>query len=553
MFSVCCKRKPLWKINEQEQHGGELKVYDLKSLLAVGIGGTVGSGIFVLSGEISKTAAGPATVISWVIAGVVSMLTALAYAELGCLIPSGSGYNFAYVGLGEVFAVLGAWFMTLEYGVSGAAVARSWGDKVAYYASELEILGCTHASPCWLNTLGGSNINVSAAFICFLAVVVLMRGVELGRRVLNVLVFVKVGLVIFVILIGFVYFDRRNLSPFIPPHKDPTVDDPQPAIGGWHGVFLGATIAFFGYIGFDEVACLSAEAVNPKRDVPIAIVGTLLAVAALYIAASIVLVGMIPYSQIHESEGFGSAFKQVGVPIAMHIVMVGQIVVVLPAVVFVAFLPQSRLLAAVARDGLAPNAFTKIDKSGNFVFGVATSGSIMVLIALVMPFRDLNDLISGGIILSFILTNTSLIMMRLERTACNTIAVALLLVLTLTTSMLFMKSSSITGAVSCFVASLALVVFIGNRVTVNQPDQDRFRVPAVPYIPAVAILLNWCMLAQMSAKTFTQIGVFVCVAVGLYALFVFIFGYQRDGHAYIISSQVDQQECKQNDTAIELT
>mmetsp|Transcript_13449 Transcript_13449/g.24063 ORF Transcript_13449/g.24063 Transcript_13449/m.24063 type:complete len:557 (+) Transcript_13449:286-1956(+) len=520
------KRKPLWVIHKQAEEGGEHKVYDLLSLLAVGIGGTIGSGIFVLSGAISRTAAGPATVISWLLAGLVSMITALAYAELGCRIPSpGSTYNFAYVGLGELFGVLGAWFLTLEYGFAGAAVARSWGDKVAYYAGELDILGCTTESPCWLNRLGGTNLNISAAFICILSNFVLMRGVNLGRIFLNVLVFLKVSLVIFVIVVGYMNFDSKNLSPFIPPHSEPTEENPEPVVGGFHGVFLGATIAFFGYIGFDEVACLSAEATNPRRDIPLAILGTLFVVALLYLLASLALVGMVPYTHIHESEGFGSAFRHVGAHVAMHVVMIGQIAIVLPAVVLVSFLPQSRLLGAVGRDGLLPNAFTRIDDSGNFVVGVVFSACVMTTIALLVPFRELNDLISGGIILSFILTNTSLIMVRLERTWVSNLVVTVYNSVAFATALVWTKTDNILATAALVLLLIVVIAFLGRQKRANLFEEDGknnsegFKVPGVPYVPAIAIFSNYCMLAQLSRKGFTQLGILFFVAIVPYLIF----------------------------------
>jgi APA family basic amino acid/polyamine antiporter len=521
----CLRRKPFHVIAEQAaaaagHDGGEHRVYGFCSLLAVGVGGAVGSGIFVLSGEISVTYAGPATCLSWLIGGAVCAATALAYAELSCVVPSaGSTYSFAYFGLGEVFAVLGAWFLSIEYGMASAAVARSWGDKVAFYASDMGLLGCGLGQPpggksaCWINSLGGSQVNV-AAFALFGAVVLVVnRGVSFAKNIANVLVALKVSLVLFVIVAGASHFNAANVRPFIVPEGA----DAQ-LVGGWRGVLTGTTTAFFGFIGFDEVCCLSLEAVRPKRDVPLAVLGTIAVITVLYVLASLVLTGMVHYSEIDSNEGFGSAFRKVGAAWAFHIVMLGQILVVLPAVVLLGFMPQARLLASLARDGLLPRRFARADARGSLVWGNLSAGAALCIVALLVPFRRLNDLISGGILLAFQLTNASLLVVRCGNDAVALVAVALLVVLTgLCAATLTAGWYRAALGMGLPAAAVLLALLPRTQPRVEAAGPDTFAAPGVPIVPGLALLANWCLVAEIEPAGLTMLGVLIAVALAVYA------------------------------------
>ncbi len=527
MLGGCLRRKPFHVIAEQAlAQGGpngagtpQHRVYGLWSLLAVGVGGAVGSGIFVLSGEISKQYAGPATCLSWLVGGAVCAATALAYAELSCVVPSaGSSYSFAYFGLGEVFAVLGAWFLSLEYGMASAAVARSWGDKVAYYASDMALLGCGFAEQggkpaCWINSLGGSQVNLAGAALFGAVVLVVNRGVSFAKNFANVLVALKVSLVLFVIVAGATHFDAANVRPFIVPEGD----DAQ-LVGGWRGVLIGTTTAFFGFIGFDEVCCLSLEAVRPKRDVPLAVLGTIGIITVLYVLASLVLTGMVHYSEIDPNEGFGSAFRKVGAAWAFHIVMLGQILVVLPAVVLLGFLPQARLLASLARDGLLPRRFARADARGSLVWGNLCAGAVLCLVALLIPFRRLNDLISGGILLAFQLTNASLLVVRCGSDAVALTAVALLALLTgLTAAALTAGWYHVAIGTGLPAAATLLALAPRTQPRVEAAGPDAFAAPGVPLVPGLALLANWCLVAEIEPAGLASVGVLIAVALTVYA------------------------------------
>jgi len=514
-----------------QEHDDIPRVFDLISLLAVGVGGTVGSGIFVLSGTIASCCAGVYTYMSWLIAGTVCLVTALAYAELSHIIPSGgSTYSFAYNGLGQIFAVLGAGLLVLEYGFSGAAVARSWGDKSAFYLSQLGIAGCDHRD-CWVNSLHGSPVNPAAGLLSLIVILVLLGNVQLGRIALNIMVGVKLLLVIFVIIVGGVYFDADNMLV------------QQSSIEGTNGIITGAALAFFGFIGFDEVTCLTLEAVNPARNVPMAVIGTLVIITLLYVAASVVLVGMADFNRIDQDEGFGSAFHAVGADWAMHVVMVGQIFVVLPAVVFVSYLPQSRLLYSISKDELLPRLFSQVEPNGCIFYGTLISGTLMTIVALFVPFKDLDNMICAGILLSFILTNVSLLFIRYRELRSPTLgayksslkssspAVEDACGVGFGYSILFF--TMLSGVHSYFLlyefGSIAQILFgIATFISfigiwfayfrrLPRPEKEKvFLVPGVPLVPAIAIHSNWCLFAEIPPDGMIQLGFYLFVLLVLY-------------------------------------
>mmetsp|Transcript_34271 Transcript_34271/g.54904 ORF Transcript_34271/g.54904 Transcript_34271/m.54904 type:complete len:565 (-) Transcript_34271:1545-3239(-) len=538
------RRKPLW-VFKQEADASELqREYGFWSLLAFGIGGTVGSGIFVLSGQIATNMAGPATCISWLIAGLCCAVTALAYCELAAILQSpGSTYAFSYYGLGEIYAIISAYLLTLEYGVSGAAVARSWGDKLAFWINANGWMDCPNDN-CWANSIGGTSINLGACFISLLMVILLSRGVKMEKNLINILVVIKVGLVFFVIIAGAVFAQGDNLTPFVPQpntaHNGSTDDS---MTGGMNGILLGATSAFFGYIGFDEVACMSGEAKRPKRDVPLAIIATIVSITVLYVSASLVLTAMVPYDQIDQNEGFGSAFLYVGSNACMQITVIGEILVVLPTVVLVSYAPQARVLVSAALDGQVPGVFAKVNSKGTVVYSVWVSGILMTLIATFVPFANLNDLISGGILFSFILTNMSLTLTRTRQKGKLPLA---LMTISMGIVCFIINKADMTSTVSkVFVsifgaASLGLLCYLMYKYDFNT-DIDTFKVPGVPLVPAVAIFVNWFLLTQLS-----WLGLGLVAALIGFALVSYMFyGYRKsvDFETLEDAAQIESQIC----------
>ncbi|KAG7340627.1 amino acid permease [Nitzschia inconspicua] len=379
--------------------------YSLLDLISMGVGGTVGSGIFVLTGFIAHHFAGPATFVSFLLSGIAALCSGLCYAEWSWRVPvEGSTYVYSFIALGEYAAVMAGACLTLEYGVSGAAVARSWGDKALEWM-RVELGWTDLAAKLGGEGNNGENndksetfFNPLAGLVSLLAVVVLSCGVQESKRVTNIFTITKLLLVLFMIVGGFILFDAQNLKPLLP------------ASLGASGVARGATSSFFGYLGFDEVCCLANEARNPA-DMPKAVLWTLAIVTVIYVLASIALCGMQDYEYISDTSGFPAAFADRGVEWAAQLTAAGE-VLTLPVVVLISLLAQPRLFAAMAKDGLLPAIFAKQNADGNFVWGNVLSGVPMMFLATFVPFSWMDDAISVGILFAFNMTNTALILMK---------------------------------------------------------------------------------------------------------------------------------------------
>jgi len=279
--------------DDHEELHRHLSLFDL---VCIGVGATVGSGVFVLIGLIAHTSAGPAVFLSWGIAGIAAIASGLCYAELGGRFPeAGSSYLYAKETMGELASVIAAACLTLEYTGSASAVARSWGDKVVEYirSKNSESFLISILDP-------GLGINPCAFVVSLGSVLLLLEGVKESKSVTNFFSSLKLSLVMFMAVMSMILAKKENLTPLIPPEF------------GAAGILRGATSSFFGYVGFDEICCLSGEAKNPSKNVPRAIILTLIIVISLYISASLGLAGMVPYEEISETSGFPNGFRYVG-------------------------------------------------------------------------------------------------------------------------------------------------------------------------------------------------------------------------------------------------
>lgn len=376
------------------------KTYGLFDLLCVGVGATVGSGVFVLTGLVARDIAGPGVVLSWVIAGCACCLSATSFAELSSRFPSStSSYTFVKHTLGEFPAYLAAWCLSLECGLSAAAVARSWGRKlVSLWSLAAATADGTSTMTATTDTWG---FNLYACLLQLAAVLLFLAGKDVSKMVINVFTVAKVLLIVFMVVMGLSLFRVANFQPTLIPM-------------GWDGILRGSTMCFFGFVGYDEVCCLALETKHARVLMPQAVFGTIALVCLLYGLSSVALVGMEHYTLIDRDNGYAMAFAQAGYPTISTITAVGEMVM-LPLVVLLSFLPQPRILAALARDGLAPSILAQVNSNGNLVPAIVVSGFIAVVVASWIPFVILNDLISAGVLLSFNATNSALILVRCER------------------------------------------------------------------------------------------------------------------------------------------
>src|SRR4051812_34911103 len=293
--------KSIEQIESQQLGSGELKrVLGAGHLMMLGIGAIIGTGIFVLTGQAAAAHAGPAIVLSMVLAGLVSALAALCYSEFAASVPvAGSAYTYAYATLGEFIAWIIGWDLILEYALGAATVAVGWSGNLVTLLHQLGVTfpPAISAAPGTIVTIAGSDpvtavFNVPAVLITIAVTVLLVVGVSESATVNAVIVVIKVAVVLIVIAAGALFIDPQNWHPFIPPNTGTFGEY------GWSGVLRGAGVIFFAYIGFDAVSTSAQEARNPQRDMPRGILGSLAICTVLFVLVSGVMVGIVPYRQM---------------------------------------------------------------------------------------------------------------------------------------------------------------------------------------------------------------------------------------------------------------
>ncbi|MCS7298225.1 MAG: amino acid permease [Bacteroidia bacterium] len=394
------------------------------SLVSLGIGAIIGGGIFTLTGVAAKLYAGPALALSFVIAGIACLLAALAYAEFASIVPvEGSAYAYSYATVGEIIAWFIGWNLILEYMMGATTVAVAWSG---YFEKLLHLFGIE--VPYWLmndpftaklkaKEMGleppAFSINLPGFLIAWVVTSILLRGIKETASTNNLIVFIKVGAVIFVILAGLFFINPDNWTPFIPA---PEIDAKGNIHYGWSGIFTAATIVFFAYIGFDAVSTQAGEAINPRRDVPFAIVASLLITTILYIGVSVVLTGMVPYKELDERAPVASAFAGAGVGWATYIITFAAVAGLI-SVMLVMLLGQTRIFLAMAKDGLLPERiFGYVHPIYKTPFrSTLLVGVIMSLVASFVPIVNVSELTSLGTLLAFTLVSLSVFILRLQR------------------------------------------------------------------------------------------------------------------------------------------
>ena len=397
---------------------GKLKrVLTAWSLTAIGLGATIGTGVFVLTGQVAANQAGPAITLSLLIAAFGSGLAALCYAELASFLPvPGSAYSYTYATLGEALAWFIGWNLLLEYGMSAAAVAVSWS---AYVVNLLHTVGIdlpaslTNAPLAAVNDHikpTGAIFNLPAALIIVAMSAVCYVGMRETAGVNTAMVSLKVFIIVLFIVAGVAFINTANWHPYVPANTG--------TFGhfGWSGVLQGAGIIFFSYVGFDTASTTALEARNPQRDLPIGIMGALLISVLLYVGMSMVITGMVPFTQLgvdapvavaldaHPQLSWLGGFVKLGAIVGMTSVVLGSL------------LGQPRILLAMADDGLLPPAIARVHpKYKTPHVATVVSGVIFALVAGVFPLDILADLISIGVLLAFVVVCIGVLVLRKTR------------------------------------------------------------------------------------------------------------------------------------------
>jgi len=438
-------------------------------LMGFGIGIVIGTGIFTLTGVQAKNSAGPAIVISFAIAGVVSLLAALCYAELAAAVPTaGSSYTYAYTTIGEIFAWIIAWDLVLEFALGAAVVSRGWSG---YLQDALDLP----------TTIFGeeSSINLGAIFIALVLGVVAMIGIRESKWVTNALVVIKVSVCVFVIVVGIFFVKLANLSPFVPPSKPAPSGDTlsglkqplwqwvtgaDPTAFGVTGVFVAAAVVFFAYSGFEAVANLGEETKDPAKDMPRGLLGTLAICTLLYVLVCFVITGMVKYTGLSEGAPISDAFDQVGMGWASVLIAVAA-VAGLSSVILVDIVAMGRIGFALCRDGLLPAWIGEVHPRWHTPYRVTIgTTAVVMLMAGFVPLNALAEMVSIGTLFAF------------------------------------------------FVVSLAVVILRRTKPAMRRP----FRTPQVPLLPITSAVLCVGLMSNLALETWLRFLVWLVIGLAIY-------------------------------------
>ncbi|MGA2592687.1 MAG: amino acid permease [Bryobacteraceae bacterium] len=440
------------------------------NLVGLGIGAIIGAGLFSLTGIAAAENAGPAVVLSFVIAAIGCAFAGMCYSEFSTMIPiAGSAYTYAYATMGELLAWIIGWDLVLEYAVGAATVSVSWSSYVVKLFHTLGIELPASLTNCPFDMTPGI-INLPAVFIILLMSTLLIVGISESAKVNGVIVAIKVVIVIIVIAVGFGYVNRANYHPFIPPNTGKFGEF------GFSGVMRAAGVVFFAFIGFDAVSTAAQEARKPQRDMPIGIIGSLAVCTVLYVLFARVLTGMVSYKIFRgDASPVATVIKQFPSQ-ALQIVIVIGIIAGYSSVILVMLLGQSRVFFSMSRDGLLPKVFSDVHAKFrtpwrcNLIFMVFVS-----LFSGFLPISNLGHMTSIGTLLAFVIVCTGIMVMR--------------------------------------------------RTNPNLPRP--YRTPLVPLVPILGILVCFAMMASLDKDTWIRLVVWLVIGLTIY------FTYSRH-HSHLV-------------------
>src|SRR6266849_1726670 len=455
------------KAEAAETGGHSLKrVLGPINLVTLGIGAIIGTGIFVLTGEAAAQYAGPAIVLSMLLAGFASALAGVCYAEFASTVPiAGSAYTYGYATLGEFIAWIIGWDLILEYALGAATVAVGWSGHLTAFMHDfvgISFPKSLAAAPCTLINAPGCSpdaiFNLPAVLVTLAVTVLIVIGVKESANVNSAIVIVKVGVVIIVILGGAAYINTANWHPFIPENTGNFGDY------GWSGVLRGAGVIFFAYIGFDAVSVAAQEAKNPQKDMPVGILGSLIVCTILYIIVSGLLTATVHYSRLNIGAPVSLAMRETGVKWGSYVINAGALAG-LSTVMLVMLLGQSRVFYSMAparllwkwAGAIHPSFRTPWKSTAIVGFAVAIVGSLV-------PIGSLGQMVSIGTLLAFVIVCAAVWILRIRR-----------------------------------------------------PDLQRpFRTPWVPFVPIMGIIVSLGLMASLNGVTWVRLIVWLIIGLVIY-------------------------------------
>jgi APA family basic amino acid/polyamine antiporter len=407
-------RKAIADLQAEGDRGGLRRALGPMHLTALGIGSVIGTGIFVLTGTAASQNAGPALVLSMLIAGVGCAFAGLCYAELASMIPvAGSAYTYAYATSGELVAWIIGWDLVLEYALSASTVAVGWSGYCVSLLDDLGIhlpLALTVAPGVTMSGPDGIPVqgvfNLPAALIVIAVAALLIAGIKQSASTNTVLVVIKTGVLILFVAAGAAFVQKSNLTPLIPPNLG------EFGRFGWSGVLRGAAVMFFAYVGFDAVSTAAQEAKRPQRDLPIGMLTSLLICTVIYVAVAIVLIGIVPYRELNVADPLAVGIDRTGLKWLSPLVKVSALFGLF-STMLVQLLGQTRIFYSMSRDGLLPRAFGAVHPRFKTPhLSTALVGAIVSVAAGLVPIGVLGQLVSMGTLLAFVLVCIGILVLR---------------------------------------------------------------------------------------------------------------------------------------------
>ena len=422
MPSQLLATKSIAELHEQESSGNELRrALNATHLTLLGIGGIIGTGIFVLTGTAAANHAGPALPLSFIIAGLGCTFAGLCYAEFAAMIPvTGSAYSYSYATLGEGIAWFIGWNLVLEYLFAVATVSVGWSGYAASLLEQLHIhipaalsnapLGTPSGTESFEIVRTGAIINVPAMLIVAAIGTICYIGIKQSAAFNSVIVAIKVTVIVLFILFGVSYINTANWHPFVPPNTG------QTGVFGWSGVMAASGVIFFAYIGFDAVSTAAQETKNPQRDMPIGIIASLVICTILYVLVSAILTGMVNYHELDVAAPVALALDKyqglhwLGIPVKLGAVAG------MTSVMLVMTIAQARIFFAMARDGLLPPFFGRVHPR----FRTPSTGTVITAVSAAIvgglfPVKILGELVAIGTLAAFVTVCIGILILRRTR------------------------------------------------------------------------------------------------------------------------------------------
>lgn len=453
MRSVWFRKKPVGELLNNHNGVKLSKTLGPFDLIMLGVGAIIGTGIFILPGTVAASHSGPAIIYSFILAAIVCAFAGMCYSEFASAIPvAGSAYTYGYVVFGELIAWLVGWALLLEYGLAVASVATGWSSYLNSLLAGFN-LAIPHAISGPWNPSNGTYINIPAIAIVLVIALLLTIGIRESTKINTIMVFVKVGVILLFIGVGIFYVEPVNWQPFMP--------------FGVSGVLTGTSLVIFAYLGFDAVSSAAEEVINPRRNMPIGIIGSLVICSLLYVTVSLVLTGIVPYTNLNVTDPVSFALQVIHQDWVAGIISLGAVIGMM-TVILVMLYGGTRVLYALGRDGLLPKSMYELNKK--YKTPIKNTWIFSILVALCagfIPLSELAELVSTGTLVAFIIVSIGVIYLRKDK---------------------------------------------------NIPSGG-FRVPLFPFVPIASFLLSIFLIFQLSVHTWIACGIWFIIGLLVYMFY----------------------------------